>query len=155
MKAMQAYAQAISLLGERNIRSLVNHPASADQISDLEQRLGVLLPPSYKKHLMRFGVFVAEGIMIYGIGPGGVGAESAPSTLFSTLGRRSELGISNTMVEIMASGYGSFFVFDCKEVDGHGECPVFEVSADGFRNSITKVSDSFGEFFLQEIKSII
>lgn len=59
------------------------------------------------------------------------------------------------MIRIMASGYGPFFAIDCNQIDANGEAPVYEVSAKGVAQGKSRVAESFGEFFLNEVKALI
>lgn len=92
-----------------------------------------------------------EGTTVYGLGETGLDGRSAPSVVFTTDRSRKAGEISSTMVRIMASGYGPFFVLECAEIDDQDEAPVYEIPMTGYQDGIEKVADSFGEFLLNEV----
>ncbi len=93
--------------------------------------------------------------MIYGLGKTGVFGNSAPNVVFVTKDRIENSEISQSMIEIMPSGYGPFFVIDCSKMDADGEAPVYLVSAGGYEVECEKVADSFGEFLLNEVNMLL
>ena len=149
------YHQAIMLLEENNVRVLTKFPASSELIADLEQRLGVTLPKSYVQMLKDFGIMVFKGHMIYGLGKTGLEGDAAPNVVFATKDRRQNDEITASMVEIMPSGYGPFFVIDCDDIGASSEATVWQVSELGVVKGKSKVAESFGEFLLAEVKDLV
>ena len=68
---------------------------------------------------------------------------------------RSDGTLLKTMIMILQSGYGPFFVLDCGKTDETGEAPVYELSLEGIRGERKRVADSFGTFLLDEVKVVV
>lgn len=84
----------------------------------------------------------------------GVCLPNSYNVVFATETSRKERLITDTMIEIGVAGYGPFFFIDCAELDENGEAPVYEAPANGVQNGKDKLADSFGEFLLNEVRSI-
>ncbi|MDP0930198.1 SMI1/KNR4 family protein [Paracoccus onubensis] len=145
------YNQALDILSKNEIDVDYNIPAADDLVSSLERHFGHPLPESYKAMLRQHGILAFEGTTIYGLGKTGLDGQSAPSVIFTTDKSRKAGEISSTMVRIMASGYGPFFVLECAEIDDQGEAPVYEIPMTGYQDGMKKVADSFDEFLLNEV----
>lgn len=121
------YNQALEILSKNEIDVDYNIPATDDLVSSLEGHFGHPLPDSYKAMLRQHGILAFEGTTIYGLRKTGLDGRSAPSVVFTTDKSRKTGEISSTMVRIMASGHGPFFVLACAEIDDQGEAPVYEI----------------------------
>lgn len=152
---MEEYEKATTLIAQEQIKVLVKFPASDELIRNLENRLSVALPKSYQKMLSEFGILLFGGRMIYGLGKNGLEGDAAPNVVFATEDRRKNGEITDQMVEIMPSGYGPYFVIDCAEMDDQSEAPVYEIDEAGYQHGKDKIADSFGEFLLGEVNSLL
>ena len=152
---MEEYEKAIILIAREKIKILVKFPATDELVEDLETRLGVALPKSYKKMLGEFGILLFGGRMIYGIGKNGLEGDAAPNVVFATKDRRENGEITDQMVEVMPSGYGPYFVIDCAEMNDQAEAPVYEIDEAGYRHGKRRIADSFGEFLLGEVNDLL
>lgn len=149
------FASAIEKLKNAQISIDEPRPQTDQTIKALENRLGVLLPISYKKMLYEFGNLGFGPVEFYGITKGGFDAMGAPNVVFLTEKSRLRNEISDQMVYIMASGYGPFFVIDCNERNAIGESPILEIDEFGFNTGSKRAFDSFGEFCLHEVDMYI
>lgn len=152
--SVAAYDAAIRKLRSHGIEPDFRIPASGDLIAGLEARLGVVLPPSYRKMLSEFGILGFDAQDIYGLGLTGLDARNAPSVLATEDERRRGL-ITDQMIWIMSSGYGPIFVIDCAERREDGECPVYEVSTGGYKTGKARVAESFGDFLMAEVDLLL
>lgn len=129
-------------------------------VEGLEKRLGVHLPNSYKRFLIDYGVLEIAGQEFYGEWPRDRIGGGLPSFVFATENGRKIGEISANDIVIGRTGLGPDFVIDCTIQNEHGESPVFMQSASYDRSSGTvsyereKIADSFGEFFLNEVRMI-
>jgi SMI1-KNR4 cell-wall len=149
------YNQAVILLQENDIPLIRVDGADQDKIELLETEISVSLPKSYRRLLSQFGLLGFEGNMISGIGKNGVKGDNFGSVCFSTIQLRRNKEITSSMVHIMPSGYGPYFVIDCGQIDQLGEAPVYEINERGYNQGMKKVADSFGEFLLKEVKTAL
>jgi hypothetical protein len=149
------YHQAIRMLQASGLS--VESPIVFDKslIKDFEKRLGVVLPKSYIEMLLDYGSLEFDTFEVYGITKNGIDGKSIPNAVFATEDSRSRDEIKDTMVEVMASGYGPRFVIDCGQMDANGEAPVYEVHERGYLYGMKKVADSFGEFLLDQVNLAI
>lgn len=149
---VELYKKSLKTLRDHDIPVDYGIPASSGLVDDLQAYFGHPLPPSYRAMLMDQGILAFEGTTIYGLGKTGLQADSAPSVVFTTRKSREVGEISDTMVRIMASGYGPYFVIDCSEVDDAGEAPVYKIAATGYLDGKELVAQNFGAFLLQEVE---
>lgn len=150
----KSYDEAIGLLRKHNLDPLPIKRPSVEDLAMLEQRLGVRLPDSYRRMLLDFGILMVDSITISGVGNDGVVGMNSHNVVFATESSRKDGLITDTMIEIGVAGYGPFFFIDCAELDGNGEAPVYEAPANGVQNGKDKLADSFGEYLLNEVRSI-
>lgn len=150
-----AFDDGVRQLREAGIELFGSKGATEEQIEQLESKLNISIPVSYKKFLTLFGNLVFEGREIYGWTAAGFDAKSAPSAFFATKSLRERGIISETMIHFMDSGYGPSFVIDCSKMSKDKEAPVYEVPAGGISYGCDKIADSFGEFFLKQVKESI
>ncbi len=151
----QAFDDGVRRLRESGIELFGGKSATEEQIEQLELKLDVSLPTSYKKFLSVFGNLVFEGREIYGWTASGFEAKSVPSVFFATKSLRERGIISETMVHFMDSGYGPSFVIDCSKFNNYNEAPVYEVSAGGTSHGCDEIAASFGDFFLEQANDAI
>lgn len=148
------YEEAIELIKKHDLDPMPIKRPSVEDLATLEQRLGVRLPNSYRRMLLDFGILMVDSITISGIGNDGIVGTNSYNVVFATETSRKEGLITDTMVEIGVAGYGPFFFIDCAELDENGEAPVYEAPANGVHNGKDRLADSFGEFLLNEIRSL-
>lgn len=146
------YDDAIRCLRDNGIDILGTKSATEDDLNQIETRLGVTLPISYKKMLSEHGALEFDTIEIYGWLSQGIDAKFITNVVYATERERADGRISDTMVPFLTAGYGPFYVMDCAEMNTDGEAPVYEVSAGGYTNGKDKLADSFGEFLRIEVR---
>jgi SMI1-KNR4 cell-wall len=146
------YHTAINLLTNSSIKIDEPEPIPSNVVELLEARLNTKLPHSYKQMIVDFGSLSFGSKDIYGIIRLGMDVASAPNVVFATEDSRSRSEITDKMIEIMPSGYGTNFVLDCGQLDQRGEAPVYEINELGYKHGMKKVADSFGEFLLNEVR---
>lgn len=150
-----AFEAAIELAGRCGIEADGSVARTEGEVAELERRLGVRLPPSYKAMLHRFGTVSFGSIEIYGLTKfGGMDAKGIPNVVFATESDRAKNVLTGSMVRFMDSGAGDTFVLECAESDASGEVPVYELSAGGAAKGKVRLSASFGEFVLEEIRQL-
>lgn len=149
------YQVAIRLLKDNGIELLSSVGASEMDVTAIEHRLGVVLPPSYRAMVAEFGNLAFQGIEIYGWTRSGLAADSVPSMIFATESDRKKGLISDRMIIFMVAGYGPTIVLDCAEADAAGEAPVYEIATGGMKHGRDRLADSFGAFFLREVERIV
>lgn len=155
---IEKYLTAIRKINANDIEiypQLDDLPTKKELIEELEKRLLVSLPLSYRKMLEDFGILGFEGQTFYGLGKLGLDGKGGSGVVFQTEVARGRGQISENMVRILSSGYGPEFVIDCAQMDADGEAPVFEVAASGYKDGMKKVADSFGEFLLNEVNMLL
>ena len=149
------YNKAVQMLRESDTPIFSPGGSSQLEIDSLEKLLLVKLPASYRAMLAEFGILGFRGKQFYGLGKSGLDGAAVPNVVFATQSSRLSEEISKGMVRIMASGYGPDFVIDCGQLDQRGEGPVYEVNELGYRHGMKKVADSFGEFLLKEVNTLL
>jgi hypothetical protein len=145
------YDDAIRSLRENGIDILATESATEDDLKQIESRLGLKLPVSYRKMLSEFGALEFDTIEIYGWLAQGIDAKFITNVVHATERERAEGRINNTMVPFLTAGYGPFYVMECAEMSTDGEAPIYEVSAGGYKSGTDKLADSFGEFLRNEV----
>ena len=120
--------------------------ATEEDVRLAEDLLKIKFPSSYKKFLIKFGVGDFNGREFYGIVPGHVPGESAPSAIWFTISERQENGLPNSMVVVASTGYGGLYCLDTSESSG-GKAPVWIWD----KRKIEKVAEDFSDFLLEEI----
>jgi SMI1-KNR4 cell-wall len=150
-----AYYEAMKLLRDNDLHPLPVRRPTPEDIMRLEQRLSVSLPNSYRAMLLGVGLLQVESISIAGLGNSGLDGTTSSSVVFGTEKDRREGLITNTMIRIAVTGYGPFYLIDCSEMDASGEAPVWEAPGHGVKYGKDKIASSFGEFLLDQVKSLI
>lgn len=145
------YDDAIRSLRDNGIDILGTKSATEEDLKQIETRLGVSLPVSYKKMLSEYGALEFDTVEIYGWLSQGIDAKFITNVVYATERARADGRISETMIPFLTAGYGPFFVMDCAEMNSDGEAPVYEVSVGGYANGKDKLADSFGEFLRNEV----
>lgn len=145
---------ALKLMKDSGEEILFSGVTDISVIGQMERELKVILPPSYKYFLKKFGTLCFESVNIYGITKKGVFGDSAPCATFLTKVARDRGDISDKMVKIMSSGYGPNICIDTSEVDENGESPIYEVPLMNISEKVL-VSSGFGEFLLNIIQEEI
>lgn len=146
------YEDAIRSLRDHGIDILGTKRATEEDLKQVEARLGVTLPVSYKKMLCEYGALEFDTIEIYGWLSQGIDAKFITNVVYATERERADGRISDTMIPFLTAGYGPFYVIDCVEMNADGEAPVYEVSAGGYKNGKDRLADSFGEFLRDEVR---
>ncbi|PCK86509.1 glucan synthesis protein [Rhizobium sophoriradicis] len=144
------YDDAIRSLRDNGIDILGTKSATEEDLKQIETRLGVSLPVSYKKMLSEYGALEFDAVEIYGWLSQGIDAKFITNVVYATERERADGRISETMIPFLTAGYGPFFVMDCAEMNADGEAPVYE--AGGYANGKDKLADSFGEFLCNEVR---
>lgn len=145
------YDDAIRALRENDMPVLGTTGATEENIRQIEARLGVSLPPSYRKMLSDFGALEFGTTEIYGWLSQGIDAKFATNVVHTTERDRRDGRISGTMVPFLTSGYGPFFVMDCTDIGLDGEAAIYEISPAGYERGKDRLADSFGAFLIEEV----
>lgn len=106
---------ALSLVQERTDLADFGSPASAEEISDSELSLGVVLPKSYKTFLARLGAGDFDGHEFYGLISGNLRAEGVPNMLWLTQTMRKEMPWPPFQIPVYSTGTGSWVSLLCEE----------------------------------------
>lgn len=154
--SMEDLRFAYNLLQKENVEYWEGTPGSDELILQIENYLKLRFPPTYKSFLKKSGTITFGGKQIYGTTRSGMDAQSAPCVKWSTERAQKAGDISPTMIRILPSGYGPFFVIDTAEVDEHGESPVYMLPVGGIMAGEKKrEAVDFGEFLRKEVVSTI
>lgn len=119
--------------------------ASAAEIAEVEQILGVEFPASYKYYLRELGVGDFNGHEFYGIIPGNIRGSRPPSVVAVNEKLRKELNWPRHMVVIYHTGYGPWVCIDCSERLADNERPISVCDPHG--NFLERIYANFGGFF--------
>ncbi|AXA41600.1 SMI1/KNR4 family protein [Rhizobium leguminosarum] len=149
------YDDAIRALRENDVPILGTTGATEENIKQIQVRLGVSLPPSYRKMLSDFGALEFGTKEFYGWLSQGIDAKFATNVVYTTERERCDGRISGAMVPFLTSGYGPFFVIDCTEIGLDGEAAIYEVSPAGYERGKDRVADSFGAFLIEEVDRVL
>ena len=144
----------------RLIKRIQSDPASSfkrgateRQLDAAQKRLGVRFPPSYRQFLLELGCGNVSGFEVYGLVDDDFTNSSVPDAIWLTLEERRTNGLDPRFIVIGALGDGTFDCLDTVHLDGSGEAPVVQVSAEG--ENPVRLADSFGEYFLAEVQDAL
>jgi len=156
MSGLSSLKDAVKILNANTSRADFLGPVSDDDLSKSSELIGLEFPPGYEAFLKQLGVGAFSDAEFYGIIANKVPGTSAPSVTWRTLDDRETAGLPHHLVPIMSSGYGPLFCLDASNRSDDGEYAVvlWEPSNDE-SNPPQLIADSFGDFFLNEIKSRI
>ncbi len=150
-----SYKMAKLDLEGAGVDCLTANGAKVEELRELEKLLNCPLTNSYREMLLDTGVLGFEGQFVSGIGRDGLRGSNYGNVWFATINSREKEEIGPKMIWIMPSGYGPDFVLDCGQLDQRGEAPVYEINELGYKHGMRKVADSFGEFLLNEVKTML
>ncbi|MEM9633744.1 MAG: SMI1/KNR4 family protein [Pseudomonadota bacterium] len=139
--------KAIDLITENEDADFVG-PIAHELISDAQTMLGITFPPSFILFLEELGCGDVGGLEFYGIVSDDLTVSGEPNAIWLTLEERKS-GLPHSHVIVSSTGDGSYFSIDTSERDKKGESPVMIVGPTG---NLTRQSDSFGAFLLNEIR---
>ena len=149
MKNMNVIEKAIELILENG--GDFEGPKDLELIEKAELYLKINFPPSYKQFLSKLGCGDIEGQEFYGIINDDFENSCIPDAVWLTMSERQQ-GLSEDLIIIGASGYGTYFALDTSKKNDAGENPVIEYMS-GCETRY--IADSFGEFLLSEINSVL
>jgi hypothetical protein len=150
---LEHYRTALSLAKEGGLELEAPMPVSSGLIDDLERRLNVRLPLSYRQAVAEYGLLAIGNIEIAGIGITGFEGKTALNVVFGTEKDRADELITQSMITISFAGDGRFYAIDCAQLSEDGEAPVYEIPVGGIKYGKDKVADSFGDFLLDQVRN--
>lgn len=156
MDPLDAADQLIELvLGNED---MANHGGGCDArtVGAVEVQLGLTLPPSYRRLVMRFGTWDIAGEEFLGI-RGAVGEDGAiHGAGAATLDARRKYGLPAYLVVVMYDGMGGLIVMDGSSPSGNGEYPVrvWNPAVTGVDDMETLAGD-FGNFAFEMCKRAV
>jgi hypothetical protein len=130
-----------------------NGPKLEPLVAMAETALALRFPPSYRRFLLDLGCGNFNGLEIYGVINTNFETSAVPNGIWLTLKKRRTIGLDVKYVIVSDNGGGNYYALDTKSVDDAGEARVVLLSVDG-RNS-EPVADSFGDFLLEAVKSVL
>lgn len=122
----------------------------ADIIREVEKRLEVRLPQSYKCFLRDFGAGNFGSQEIYGIVSAEFNAVAIPDVMWLTLNERTNSGLPYELIPVYYDGGESYYCIDTSEIRDD-ESPIVSINMDDFSCNKATLFDSFGEFLLDII----
>lgn len=136
-------------------RSIGPRPESL--IRTAEEKLGVTLPPNYRRFLGELGYAGIRGQEIYGLLNDDFENGSVPDGIWVTLNERKFPNTPHQMIVIGDTGYCSFYVLDTARRTPDGECPVVEwwPGSGDDPADCEVIADDFGAFFLMLVREAL
>jgi antitoxin YobK len=122
-------------------------------VAKAEAALGVSFPPSYRRFLLEMGCGDINGLEVFGLIHDNFENSTLPNGIWLTLNERRGIGLHPAYVLIGEGGDGTFYSLDTRQKGEDGEAPVVRLSADGKRSE--RVADSFGNYFLEAVRSVL
>lgn len=148
-----AIAKAFSIIDSNAEDAFFAGAKPEELIRKAEEALGTTFPPSYRKFLRKYGCGNVAGLEIYGLTTDNFQTGSVPNGVWLTLDERKTSKLPSSLVIVSDNGSGGWFALKTDEVDTDGECPVVE-KYPGV-DAMPRVSESFGDFLLNELQSAI
>jgi len=150
--SLERYRRARELIASAGLGDFEG-PKPESLVIRAEEALGLRFPPSYREFLLELGSGDVAGFEVYGLVDEDFIDSAVPDAVWLTLEERQSNGLDPRFVIIGALGDGTYDCLDTAHVDGTGEAPVVQLSAD-FEDPV-KLADSFGEFFLGEVEAAL
>lgn len=135
IKALENQAKALNIAFDKGT------PATDEEISTMQEKLGINLGEEYKQFLKEFGFLNMGYLEFYGI----CGDNNAiPSAIFATLSMREKIpNFTRDLIVIGDIGNGSFYCIDCK--DNVYFCQYDEAK---------KLNQTLGEFLSNQMQKL-
>lgn len=147
-QAQSAIARILDEIDDRQVTG----GASEERIEQIERRLGVEFPRSYRVFLEQFGAGDFGHFVVFGIVDDAEGPLADLDAVERTIAAREESNLPATAVIFSERGDTSDVAFQCAERDQFGECPVAifpkEYSAIEEPNVL---ADDFGDWLLRTV----
>jgi hypothetical protein len=151
MGERQAHSAIARILDEIDDREVAGG-ASEERIAQVERKLGVELPRSYRAFLEQFGAGDFGHFIVFGIVDDADGPLADLDAVERTLTAREESNLPTTAVIFSERGDTANLAFQCAERDQFGECPVAifprEYSAVEEPNML---AEDFGDWLLRTV----
>ena len=100
-----------------------------------EDALNVVLPPSYRNFIKKYGTAQFFGSEYYGISNAALrnggdfeSVKRIPDAIWYTLTERKQFQLPKKYIIVGAPGYGPLDAIDTSKPDEHGECPVVMIA---------------------------
>jgi antitoxin YobK len=122
-------------------------------VAKAEAALGLTFPPSYRRFLLEMGCGGINGLEVYGLINENFEKSAVPNGIWLTLDDRRVMGLHPAYVIVGDGGDGSHYALDTRHVGKDGEAPVVRLSVDGKQSE--KVADSFSDYFLEAVRSVV
>ncbi len=137
----------LSRIEENGEEILFEKPVDSSSITKLEEELDVVLPPTYRSFLQRFGAAHFIDRSVSGITDGNPHAERTGSTLFDTKRFRSDYELPEDFIVIQPNEELPCCLDTSEPDPNSGELPVVIYNLS--RGYATKISTSFSDFFVE------
>lgn len=125
---------------------------STSLLNKAEGALDLTFPPSYRTFLTTLGCGDIEGLEFFGLIGEDFENSGVPDAIWLTMEERKASGLPSYFVLVYARGDGVYYALDTSRSNNDGECPVVSYNGSG---EYTEIANSYGEFLLSEIKTIM
>ena len=149
---LKEFEHALELIRAHSDLVDFSGPKDKKLIESAERALGLRFPPSYRAFLKKLGCGGVAGEEFYGVVDENFYDSGIPDGIWETLSRREKFGFPQHLIIIATTGFGPDYVLDSSSPGPDGEYPVVLWNFDRVEEV---VADSFGSFFLEQIKKAL
>lgn len=151
-EALNEMKNYISILSKISKTPELNDNVISDSmISDIEERVGGELPPSYKLFLQKFGNLILPGKWIYGVDYDDPQATTVPNVAWLSKDEQNERGLKKGVFLFYAVGDGTFYGLDTNQVDNNEALIVAWYIDSEAEEELDVVADDFASFIKDEV----
>lgn len=156
MNPLEAAERLIELV--RSNDDIANHADGCDAatLDAVENELGAVLPPSYRRLVAEFGTWDIAGQEFLGVYRTPAVGDALLGTATETLDARNRYGLPADLIVALLDGMGGLVVLDSSDPLPDGEYPVLAWKPGSTdRTKLERLSADFGTFALRLCESAV